>query len=157
MRIKLLTAALILSLAALVFGAFFAFAPRSGATQQAHTHRKGPRVMPQHSNRVDYLVLSNLRFTNDTDKATILFDVTNLSQRPVLAFTVRAGTYSITPHGTLEQPALAPGETQTYSIATDNIADESQLVLSAMRFADGDEHGDASDLRLIRKTLVRQH
>jgi hypothetical protein len=153
MRTKLLAASLG---AAFAFGASFVLMPRRGSAQeQAHTHRKGPRSMPLAASPAGRLVLGNLRFMNEADKATILFDVTNPTPSPVLAFTVRAGTYSVTPHGSPEQPALAPGATLTMSVATDMVADEAQLVLSAVRFVDGEEHGEADDLKLIDKTLKR--
>lgn len=104
------------------------------AGQKKLTNRKGPRVLPPTvKSEVEGLVITNVRFEHGDDEMTV-YDIFNNTDKAVLSVVVRAADGSVTTDSDPGAVLIPPGGQHVGRMLTDNIKDDSPLVLSAATF-----------------------
>lgn len=103
------------------------------AEQQKLTIRKGPRTLPPSVNSlVEGLIIANPRFEHD-DEMTV-YDIYNNTDKAVLSVVVRAADGTVTTDSDPGAVLIPPGGHHVDRMFTDNIKDDTPLVLSAAAF-----------------------
>lgn len=103
------------------------------AGQKKLTIRKGPRTLPPAvKSLVEGLVITNVRFEYG-DEMTV-YDIFNNTDKAVLTVVVRAANGSVTTDSDPGTVLIPPGGQHVGRMLTDNIKDDTPLVLSAAAF-----------------------
>jgi hypothetical protein len=104
------------------------------AGQKKLTIRKGPRTLPPSvKSLVEGLVIANVRFEHGDDEMTV-YDIFNNTDKAVLSVVVRAANGSVTTDSDPGAVLIPPGGHHVDRMFTDNIKDDTPLVLSAAAF-----------------------
>jgi hypothetical protein len=137
-------------LAALVATGYM-LAVRPGiAGQKKLTNRKGPRVLPSVvKSEVEGLVITNVRFEHG-DEATV-YDIFNNTDQAVLSLVVRAADFTLTSDADPGAVLIPAGERHVGRIPTDNIKDDTPLILSAATFEGEKAKGLPKDIDRMRE------
>lgn len=143
----------LLGIAALValIATGYMFAVRPGAAEQKKlTNRKGPRVLPPGvKSEVEGLVIANIRFKHGDE--TIAYDIFNNTDKAVLSVVVRAADFALTSDADPGTVLIPAGGRLADEIPTDNIKDDTPLVLSAATFEGEEAKGLLEDVRRMQK------
>ncbi len=137
-------------LAALVVtGYIFATRP-SSAGQKKLTNRKGARVLPPEiKSEVEGLVITNVRFEHG-DEMTV-YDIFNHTDKAVLSVVVRAANATLTSDADPGTILIPPGGRRVGQILTDEIKDDTPLILSAATFEGEEAKGSPHDVRRMQE------
>lgn len=119
------------------------------AVQKKLTSRKGPRTLPPSvKSEVDGLAITNVRFGSG-DEMTV-YDIINNTDKAVLSVVVRAADFSLTSDADPGAILIPPGGHHVGKMPTDNIEDNTPLVLSAATFEGEDIKGSPKDVRRMK-------
>lgn len=103
------------------------------AGQKKLTIRKGARTLPPAvKSLVEGLVITNVRFEYDDEMTA--YDIYNNTDKAVLSVVVRAANGSVTTDSDPGTVLIPPGGQHVGRMLTDNIKDDTPLVLSAAAF-----------------------
>jgi hypothetical protein len=121
------------------------------AGQRKLTNRKGSRVLPPAvESEVGGLTIENLRFEHSDNEMTV-YDIFNNTDKAVLSVVVRAADFTLMTDadpGTILIPA---GGRHAGRIPTDNIDDDTPLILSAATFEGEEAKGSPKDVRRMQE------
>ncbi|HZH89146.1 MAG TPA: hypothetical protein VEX70_00865 [Pyrinomonadaceae bacterium] len=138
-------------LAALVAVVYMLAVRPGSAGQRKLTNRKGARVLPPTvRSEVEGLSIENLRFEHGDDQM-IEYDIFNNTDKAVLSVVVRAANATITSDadpGTILIPA---GGRRVGRMLTDEIKDDTPLILSAATFEGEEAKGSPKDVSRMRE------
>ncbi|MCA1630921.1 MAG: hypothetical protein LC785_17035 [Acidobacteria bacterium] len=133
-------------LVALVATGYLLTARPGAAVQKKLTNRKGPRTLPPSvKSEVEGLAITNVRFENGDEMTA--YDIINNTDRSVLSVVVRAANASLTLDADPGAVLIPPGGLRVGRIITDNIKDDTPLVLSAATFEGETAEGSPEDVR----------
>jgi hypothetical protein len=129
----------------------YMFAVRPGAAgQKKLTNRKGARLLPPSvKSEVEGLVIANVRFKHGDE--TTAYDIFNNTDKAVLSVVVRAAGFALTSDADPNTVLIPPGGRLTDEIPTDNIKDDTPLILSAATFEGEEAKGSLEDVRRMKK------
>jgi hypothetical protein len=120
------------------------------AEQKKLTNRKGPRVLPPTvKSEVEGLVIANVRF-EDGDETTA-YDIYNNTDKAVLSVVVRAADASLTTDADPGTILIPPGGQHVDRMPTDNIKDDTPLILSAATFEGEEAKGSPKDVSRMQE------
>jgi hypothetical protein len=137
-------------LAALVATGYMLAVRPTVAEQQKLTIRKGPRTLPPSVNSlVEGLVIANARFEHD-DEMTV-YDIYNNTDKAVLSVVVRAADGTVTTDSDPGAVLIPPGGQHVGRMFTDNIKDDTPLVLSAATFEGEEAKGSPKDVSRMQE------
>jgi hypothetical protein len=120
------------------------------AGQKKLTNRKGPRVLPTTvKSEVEGLAIANVRFEHDDD-ATV-YDIFNNTDKAVLSVVVGAADFTLTSDADPGTILIAPRGRHVDRIPTDNIKDDTPLILSAATFEGEEAKGSPKDVRRMQE------
>ena len=143
-------------LAALVATSYI-FAARPGvAGQKKLMIRKGPRVLPPSvKSEVEGLVIANVRFEYGDEMTA--YDIYNNTDKAVLSVVVRAANGSVTTDSDPGTVLIPPGGRRVDEMPTDNIKDDTPLVLSAATFEGEVTKGSPKDIERMTDFRRKNH
>ncbi|HLL15458.1 MAG TPA: hypothetical protein VK388_10360 [Pyrinomonadaceae bacterium] len=137
-------------LAALVATGYMLAVRPTVAEQQKLTNRKGPRILPPTvKSEVEGLVIANVRF-EDGDEATA-YDIYNNTDKAVLSVVVRAAGTSLTTDADPGTILIPVGGQHVGRMPTDNIKDDTPLILSAATFEGEEAKGSPKDVSRMQE------
>jgi hypothetical protein len=120
------------------------------AEQKKLTNRKGPRTLPPAAkSQVEGLVIENLRFEYG-DEMTV-YDIFNHTDKAVLSIVVRAADFTLTSDADPGTVLIPAGAQHVGRIPTDNIKDDTPLILSAATFEGEEAKGSPKDVRRMQE------
>jgi hypothetical protein len=126
------------------------------AGQKKLTIRKGPRALPPSvKSLVEGLVITNARF--DYGDEMTVYDIYNNTDKAVLSVVVRAADGSVTIDSDPGTVLIPPGGQHTGRMFTDNIKDDTPLVLSAAAFEGEVIKGLPKDVERMRERRQKNH
>jgi hypothetical protein len=135
----------IVVLATLVATVYLLVVKPGAAEQKKITNRKGPRTLPPSvRSLVEGLVITNVRFEHG-DEMTV-YDIFNHTDKEVLSVVVRAADFTLTSDADPGTVLIRAGERHVGRIPTDNIKDNTPLVLSAATFEGEKAKGSPKDV-----------
>ncbi|HEX8457315.1 MAG TPA: hypothetical protein VF656_08460 [Pyrinomonadaceae bacterium] len=115
------------------------------AGQQKLTNRKGPRVLPPAvKTEVEGLVITNVRFEHGDEMTA--YDIFNNTDKAVLSVVIRAADATLTSDADPGTILIAPSGRRVGRILTDDIKDDTPLVLSAATFEGEEVKGSPKDV-----------
>jgi hypothetical protein len=120
------------------------------AGQKKLTNRKGPRVLPPAAkSEVEGLVITNIRFEHGDEMTA--YDIFNNTDKAVLSVVVRAADCSLTSDADPGTILIPPGGRHVGGMLTDEIKDDTPLILSAATFEGEEAKGSPKDLRRMQE------
>ncbi|HEX8128212.1 MAG TPA: hypothetical protein VF527_03855 [Pyrinomonadaceae bacterium] len=120
------------------------------AGQKKLTNRKGHRVLPLAvKSEVEGLVIANVRFEHG-DEMTV-YDIFNNTDKAVLSVVVRAADFTLTSDADPGTSLILPDGRHVSRIPTDNIKDDTPLILSAATFEGEEAKGSPKDVRRMQE------
>jgi hypothetical protein len=141
--------AIVVLLALITTGYMVAVRP-GAAERKKISNRKGPRVLPPAvKSEVEGLVIANVRFARG-DEMTV-YDIFNNTDKAVLSVVVRAADASLTADADPGAILIPPGGRHVGEMPTDNIKDDTPLVLSAATFEGDEVKGTPRDVRRMNE------
>jgi hypothetical protein len=133
-------------LVALVATGYMLVGRPGAAGQKKLTNRKGARLLPPSiKSEVEGLVITNVRFEHGDE--TTAYDIFNNTDKAVLSVVVRAADASLTSDADPGTILIPPGGRYADGMPTDNIKDDTPLVLSAATFEGEEAKGAPKDVR----------
>lgn len=142
---------LLLFVLSTVVTAGYMVAVRPGtAGQKKLTIRKGARTLPPSvESLVEGLVIANVRFEHG-DEMTV-YDIFNNTDKAVLSVVVRAADASLTSDADPGTILIPPGGRHIDRMFSDNIKDDTPLILSAATFEGDEAQGSPKDVRRMQE------
>ena len=137
-------------LAALVATGYMLVLRPGIAGQKKLTNRKGARVLPLAvKSEVEGLVITNVRFEHGDEMTA--YDIFNNTDKAVLSVVVRAADFTMTSDADPGTILIAPDGRHAGQISTDNIKDNTPLILSAATFEGEEAQGLPKDVRRMQE------
>jgi hypothetical protein len=138
-------------LAALVAVVYMLAVRPGSAGQRKLTNRKGARVLPPAvRSEVEGLSIENLRFEHGDDEVTT-YDIFNNTDKAVLSVVVRAADFTLTTNADPGAILIPASGRHTDRIPTDNVKDDTPLILSAATFEGEEAKGSPKDVRRMQE------
>lgn len=126
------------------------------AGQKKLTIRKGPRTLPPAvKSLVEGLVITNVRFEYGDEMTA--YDIYNNTDKAVLSVIVRAADGSMTMDSDPGTVLIPPGGRRGDEMPTDNIKDDTPLVLSAAIFEGEVTKGSPKDIERMTDFRRKNH
>jgi hypothetical protein len=120
------------------------------AGQKKLTNRKGSRVLPPMvKSEVEGLVIANIRFEHGDEMTA--YDIFNNTDKAVLSVVVRAADFAMTSDADPGTILIPPGGQHLDLISTDNIKDDTPLILSAAVFEGEEAKGSPKDVSRMQE------
>jgi hypothetical protein len=136
----------------------YLIAVRSGVAEQKKlTIRRGARTLPPSvKSMVAGLIIANVRFEHGDDEMTV-YDIFNNTDQAVLSVVVRAADGSVTIDSDPGTVLIPAGGHYVDRMLTDNIKDDTPLVLSAATFEGEVTKGSPKDVERMTENRRKNH